>query len=72
VPSCSFYQYDLNAKAITARRIYFDFATLMRQSALDRGAARADANPEDKAGPRCVSLLRKPSCVSVKGDDDTL
>jgi steroid delta-isomerase-like uncharacterized protein len=31
VPGCSFYQYDLNARTITAGRIYFDFATLMRQ-----------------------------------------
>lgn len=31
VPGCSFYQYDLGARRITGGRIYFDFATLMRQ-----------------------------------------
>ena len=28
---CSFYEYDLSARKIPAGRIYFDFATLMRQ-----------------------------------------
>jgi len=32
VPGCSFYEYDLNTKTIPAGRIYFDFATLLRQS----------------------------------------
>jgi predicted ester cyclase len=31
VPGCSIYEYDLPAKTITAGRIYFDFATLLRQ-----------------------------------------
>lgn len=31
VPGCSFYEYDLGARKITAGRIYFDFATLLRQ-----------------------------------------
>ena len=31
VPGCSFYEYDLSARTITAGRIYFDFATLIRQ-----------------------------------------
>jgi len=31
VPGCSFYEYDLAAKKIPAGRIYFDFATLLRQ-----------------------------------------
>jgi len=31
VPGCSFYEYDLAAREITAGRIYFDLATLMRQ-----------------------------------------
>jgi predicted ester cyclase len=31
VPGCSFYEYDLAARKIPAGRIYFDFATLMRQ-----------------------------------------
>ena len=31
VPGCSFYEYDLSARVITAGRIYFDFATLLRQ-----------------------------------------
>ena len=33
VPGCSFYEYDLSANLITAGRIYFDLATLMRQIA---------------------------------------
>ena len=31
VPGCSFYEYDLATRIIPAGRIYFDFATLMRQ-----------------------------------------
>jgi len=31
VPGCSFYEYDLVTRRIPAGRIYFDFATLMRQ-----------------------------------------
>ena len=31
VPGCSFYEYDLGARKIPAGRIYFDFATLLRQ-----------------------------------------
>jgi steroid delta-isomerase-like uncharacterized protein len=31
VPGCSFYEYDLGRRTIPAGRIYFDFATLMRQ-----------------------------------------
>jgi steroid delta-isomerase-like uncharacterized protein len=31
VPGCSFYEYDLSARVITAGRIYFDFDTLLRQ-----------------------------------------
>lgn len=31
VPGCSFYEYDLGTKKIPAGRIYFDFATLLRQ-----------------------------------------
>jgi steroid delta-isomerase-like uncharacterized protein len=31
VPGCSFYGYDLTARKISAGRIYFDLATLMRQ-----------------------------------------
>ena len=31
VPGCSFYEFDLNIKAITAGRIYFDLGTLLRQ-----------------------------------------
>jgi steroid delta-isomerase-like uncharacterized protein len=31
VPGCSFYEYDLATRKIPAGRIYFDFATLMRQ-----------------------------------------
>jgi steroid delta-isomerase-like uncharacterized protein len=31
VPGCSFYEYDLVARKIPAGRIYFDFATLLRQ-----------------------------------------
>ena len=31
VPGCSFYEYDLGTRTIPAGRIYFDFATLLRQ-----------------------------------------
>jgi steroid delta-isomerase-like uncharacterized protein len=31
VPGCSFYEYDLVTRKIPAGRIYFDFATLLRQ-----------------------------------------
>jgi predicted ester cyclase len=31
VPGCSFYEYDLGKRKIPAGRIYFDFATLLRQ-----------------------------------------
>ena len=31
VPGCSIYEYDLATRQIPAGRIYFDFATLMRQ-----------------------------------------
>ena len=31
VPGCSFYEYDLSSRVITAGRIYFDLDTLMRQ-----------------------------------------
>ena len=31
VPGCSFYEYDLGIKTITAGRIYFDLGTLLRQ-----------------------------------------
>ena len=31
VPGCSFYEYDLATRQIPAGRIYFDFATLLRQ-----------------------------------------
>jgi len=31
VSGCSFYEYDLGARKIPAGRIYFDFATLIRQ-----------------------------------------
>ena len=31
VPGCSFYEYDLASRRIPAGRIYFDFATLLRQ-----------------------------------------
>jgi len=31
VPGCSFYEYDLETRVIPAGRIYFDFATLLRQ-----------------------------------------
>ena len=31
VPGCSFYEYDLSARVITAGRIYFDLDTLLRQ-----------------------------------------
>jgi len=33
VPGCSFYEYNLSARVITAGRIYFDFDTLLRQIA---------------------------------------
>jgi steroid delta-isomerase-like uncharacterized protein len=33
VPGCSFYEYDLGTRKIPAGRIYFDFATLLRQIA---------------------------------------
>jgi steroid delta-isomerase-like uncharacterized protein len=36
VPGCSFYEYDLGTRRIPAGRIYFDFATLLRQ--IDAGA----------------------------------
>lgn len=36
VPGCSFYEYDLETRKIPAGRIYFDFATLLRQ--IDAGA----------------------------------
>ena len=36
VPGCSFYEYDLGTRKIPAGRIYFDFATLLRQ--IDAGA----------------------------------
>jgi steroid delta-isomerase-like uncharacterized protein len=31
VPGCSFYEYNLTTRKIPAGRIYFDFATLLRQ-----------------------------------------
>jgi hypothetical protein len=31
VPGCSIYEYDLASRTITGGRIYFDFATLLRQ-----------------------------------------
>ena len=31
VSGCSFYEYDITARVIPAGRIYFDFATLMKQ-----------------------------------------
>jgi steroid delta-isomerase-like uncharacterized protein len=31
VPGCSFYEYDLRTRKIPVGRIYFDFATLLRQ-----------------------------------------
>ena len=31
VPGCSFYEYDLGRRQITAGRIYFDLGSLMRQ-----------------------------------------
>jgi len=31
VPGCSYYEYDLRSRKIPAGRIYFDFATLLRQ-----------------------------------------
>jgi steroid delta-isomerase-like uncharacterized protein len=31
IPGCSFYEYDLGTRRIPAGRIYFDFATLLRQ-----------------------------------------
>lgn len=31
VPGCSFYEYDLERRTIPSGRIYFDFATLLRQ-----------------------------------------
>jgi predicted ester cyclase len=31
VPGCSFYEYDLGTRKISAGWIYFDFATLLRQ-----------------------------------------
>jgi predicted ester cyclase len=31
IPGCSFYQYDLSVRQITAGRIYFDLGTLLRQ-----------------------------------------
>lgn len=31
VPGCSFYEYDLERRVITAGRIYFDFGALLRQ-----------------------------------------
>jgi steroid delta-isomerase-like uncharacterized protein len=31
VPGCSFYEYDLGARTISAGRIYFDLGTLLRQ-----------------------------------------
>ena len=31
VPGCSFYEYDLERRVITAGRIYFDFGTLLQQ-----------------------------------------
>jgi steroid delta-isomerase-like uncharacterized protein len=31
VPGCSFYEFNLTTKKIPAGRIYFDFATLLRQ-----------------------------------------
>jgi steroid delta-isomerase-like uncharacterized protein len=31
VPGCSFYEYDLGTRTIPEGRIYFDFATLLRQ-----------------------------------------
>jgi steroid delta-isomerase-like uncharacterized protein len=33
VPGCSFYEYDLATRTITAGRIYFDFGTLLQQVA---------------------------------------
>jgi steroid delta-isomerase-like uncharacterized protein len=33
VPGCSFYEYDLSARVITAGRIYFDLDTLIQQIA---------------------------------------
>ena len=35
VPGCSFYQHDLARRVITGGRIYFDFATLLRQLGQD-------------------------------------
>jgi len=35
VPGCSFYEYDLSNRLITAGRIYFDLGTLMRQIGKD-------------------------------------
>jgi steroid delta-isomerase-like uncharacterized protein len=35
VPGCSFYEYDLRNRRIPAGRIYFDFATLLRQIGLE-------------------------------------
>lgn len=35
VPGCSFYQHDLDRRVITGGRIYFDFATLLRQLGRD-------------------------------------
>ena len=31
IPGCSFYEYDFGTRKIPAGRIYFDFATLLRQ-----------------------------------------
>jgi predicted ester cyclase len=31
IPGCSFYEYNLETRQIPAGRIYFDFATLLRQ-----------------------------------------
>jgi predicted ester cyclase len=35
VPGCSFYEYDLRTRRIPAGRIYFDFATLLRQIGIE-------------------------------------
>src|SRR2546429_2786577 len=49
VPGCSFYEYDLGSRKIPAGRIYFDFATLLRQIG---AGARSE---ERRVGKECRS-----------------
>src|SRR5207247_10322306 len=60
VPGCSFYEYDLGSRKIPAGRIYFDFATLLRQ--IGAGASesrRANSESCDKLDPAWNSTCGK-------------